>query len=167
VKSGIYEILNKTNGHRYVGSAVNLKRRWRAHKRRLFGGTHENEHLQNAWNKYGADTFGFEVLERWEPEFLVGMEQWWMNMLRPEYNIAPVAGSMLGHKHTDEARANMSAAGKGRVLTKEHKANLSAARRGRLLAKEHKANISAALMGHSTPPETRAKISAALKRRRK
>ena len=129
MKSGIYSITNIINGHRYVGSAVSLGNRLATHKRSLLRGTHRNGHLQSAWNKYGEDVFEFEVLERWEPEFLVGMEQWWMNMLRPEYNIAPVAGSCLGVTHTDESRAKMSAWQKGRALTKEHKANISAAKK--------------------------------------
>ncbi len=98
MNSGIYIIENTKNGHRYVGSAVDLKDRFRCHRQRLCRGKHRNAHLQRAWNKYGEDAFEFEVLEHWEPEFLISMEQWWMNMLHPEYNIAPVAGSNLGMK---------------------------------------------------------------------
>ena len=189
VKSGIYEILNTTNGHRYVGSAVNLRRRKSTHWRRLRQKCHENQHLQRAWNKYGESVFDFDVIEYWEPEFLVSFEQWWMNMLRPEYNINPVAGSSLGVKRTDDARANMSAAKKGhevsaearakiskahmgnttnlgRKHTAESKANMSAAAMGKKrgpMSEEHKSQISAALMGREVTPETRAKISKTLK----
>jgi len=129
-KSGVYEILNTTNGKRYVGSAVSLRKRKRDHWSVLRRDAHRNAHLQNAWNKYGEDAFAFEVLECWEPEFLVSMEQWWMNMLKPEYNIAPVAGSSLGVTHTHETRKNMSKAKKGRKFTPEHRANLSEANMG-------------------------------------
>ena len=175
--SGVYEILNTTNGHRYVGSAVNLKSRWVDHKKRLRGGAHENGHLQNAWNKYGEDTFEFDVLEYWEPEFLVGMEQWWMNMLQPEYNIAPVAGSRLGIPHTAKAKAKMSAANMGKKSrlgqspTKETRAKLSAKSMGntnclgRKLTDETKARMSAANKGRKHSSESRANMSAGQKKR--
>lgn len=165
---GIYTITNTANGHRYVGSAVDMGRRWHQHKSSLLGNSHHSIYLQRAWDKYGESAFKFEILERWEPEFLVGMEQWWMNMLQPEYNICKVAGSTLGHKHTDEARKNMAAAQTGKKHTKEHRANVSAAKMGNtntlghVLTKEHKAKISATNMGHKTTEETKGKISAAL-----
>ena len=33
--SGIYEIVNLSNGHKYIGSAVNIPNRWREHKYQL------------------------------------------------------------------------------------------------------------------------------------
>ena len=149
MKSGIYTITNITNDHRYVGSAVDIDKRWAAHKSALLREAHVNRHLQNAQNKYGEDVFEFEVLGLWEPEFLVSMEQWWINMLAPEYNIAPVAGNTLGVKHTDESRANMSAAQRGRVFTEDHKANLSAAQIGRKHTAKTKAKLSAAMAGNT------------------
>ena len=167
-KSGVYEILNTTNGKRYVGSAVDLKRRKIEHWRDLRGNYHPNRYLQNSWNKYSEECFKFSVLEYWEPEFLISFEQWWMNMLCAEYNIAPVASSNLGCNHTDETKSKMSAAHKGkpnnclgRKLTDEHKANMSAAMMGRKLTAETKAKISASKMGRKHTAETKAKISAA------
>jgi len=188
MKSGIYTITNKLNGHRYVGSAVNLKKRWSKHKSCLFGSSHHSIYLQRAWNKYGEDAFEFEVLEHWEPEFLISMEQWWMNMLRPEYNIAPVAGSSLGYKHTGAAKVKMAATQTGNTKatgntnalgykhTKEAKKRISAALKGntharglkgRKQSESHRAKRVASQMGHEVSPETRAKISATLKRRHK
>lgn len=137
MNSGIYIIINKKNGNRYVGSAVNLSARESHHLHHLHKGKHCNEHLQRAWNKYGESAFEFEVLERWEPEFLVSMEQWWMNILAPEYNIVPVAGSSLGSTRSDEAIAKLSVAAKRRSSTKEGRAHLIAAgrRRGELTQK--------------------------------
>ena len=137
MNSGIYSIKNIINGHRYVGSAVDLSARESHHLHHLREGKHSNGHLQNAWNKYGEDVFEFEVLERWEPEFLVSMEQWWMNILRPEYNIAPVAGSSLGRKFSDETIAKLSAAAKRRSSTEEGRSHLIAAgkHRGELTKK--------------------------------
>lgn len=59
---GIYQIRNKINNKVYIGQSNNIQRRWQEHIYRLNKGDHENEHLQNAWNKYGADTFEFSIL---------------------------------------------------------------------------------------------------------
>lgn len=109
MSSGIYQICNRINGKIYIGSAVNIKKRWHLHLHRLRNNIHHNSHLQNAWNKYGEENFEFEVIEYWEPEFLVSFEQWWINMLKPEYNIRKIARSNFGIKYTytDEAKRNM------------------------------------------------------------
>jgi len=163
MNSGIYTITNKTNGHRYVGSAVNLKRRLGDHYRKLRRDTHENTHLQRAWNLHGNEAFLFEAIEYWELEFLVSMEQWWMNMLRPEYNICGVARSALGYKHTPEARAKISRAMKGRKLTPEHRAKIAAAVTKRFECQEERDKHSMACNGRRFTPETRDKISKAAK----
>lgn len=62
---GIYRITNKTNGMTYVGkTGMNFGDRWDCHRAQLNGGYHDNRHLQNAWNKYGADAFEFDVIEK-------------------------------------------------------------------------------------------------------
>lgn len=67
--SGIYAIVNRTNGHRDVGSARNIRSRLRQHVRELERGTHrtsEEQLLQNAWDEFGRDSFEFRVLD-WMP----------------------------------------------------------------------------------------------------
>lgn len=176
MNSGIYTITNNMNGHRYVGSAVDLKDRFRCHRQHLNKETHGNTYLQRAWNKYGENAFKFEILECWEPELLISMEQWWMNMLCPEYNIAPVAGNSLGVKHSKKTRANMSIAHMGHrnnlgyKHTAETRANMSAAHMGNKPSNETRAKMSVAQKSRKRPPcskETRAKISAALKGRKR
>lgn len=108
MSSGIYEIVNTINGNRYVGSAVNIEKRWYEHKRTLQNKKHQNPHLQRAWNKYGADSFKFHVIEHCFFFMLVPREQYYIDELNPEYNISPTAGSPLGVKHTEEVKANKS-----------------------------------------------------------
>lgn len=55
--SGVYEIRNTLNNKRYIGSSINIYRRWRDHKRMLNLSVHPNKHLQSAWNKYGEKHF--------------------------------------------------------------------------------------------------------------
>jgi group I intron endonuclease len=75
MNTGIYQILNKVNGKSYVGSAVNIKKRWAVHRHTLRNNKN-SPHLQKAWNKYGEESFEFNVLE-YVPnvEWLLEIEQ--------------------------------------------------------------------------------------------
>lgn len=105
--SGVYQITCKPTGKIYVGSAVQFRRRWSLHRVQLRQGTHHSPHLQNAWNKHGADAFEFKVLLVCAPEMVVFYEQVMMDALKPSFNICPVAGSNIGMKHSDAAKENM------------------------------------------------------------
>lgn len=93
--------------------------------------------------KYGHSNFILEILEYCNKEELICREQHYINLLKPEYNLAKLAASCLGYKHTKETRAKMSAALTGRTLSAEHRANISAANAGRVFSPEHRANLSA------------------------
>src|SRR5713101_4847321 len=115
---GIYKICCLTTVGFYVGSAVNLRRRWIAHRAQLRRNGHFNKKLQRTWNKHGEQSFRFEVLEFvLFPELLTDREQHWFTVANPfgknGCNVAPTAGSPLGVRHTPEVRARMSAAKKG------------------------------------------------------
>ena len=75
---GIYSILNKTNGKIYVGQSSNIEDRWHYHRKKLRKSFHYNTHLQNAWNKYGEDSFEFDILEKCSYESLNDNERWWI-----------------------------------------------------------------------------------------
>ena len=63
-KIGIYSITNDKNGKKYIGStAKSFKSRWKKHITNLKNGGHASHHLQNAWNKYGEDSFIFKIEE--------------------------------------------------------------------------------------------------------
>ena len=64
MKNVIYKIRNITNGHFYIGSTVDSRKRFWEHRKHLRLGTHVCIYLQRAWNKYGEDFFKFEVVEQ-------------------------------------------------------------------------------------------------------
>lgn len=62
-EGGVYQILHKENGRRYIGSTGVFETRWPEHLRDLRGGTHHNKFLQNDFNKSGEDKFEFSIVE--------------------------------------------------------------------------------------------------------
>lgn len=126
---GIYKIENLEDGKVYIGSAVNLKTRYVAHRNALRRGNHGNIHLQRAWDKYGECAFMFSIIELvYHPDQLLEIEQLWMNyydVMNTGYNISPTAGNCVGIKHTEEARENMSKAHLGKTLSEEQKGKIS------------------------------------------
>lgn len=106
--SGVYEIKHVPTGRRYIGSAVHFGKRKKLHLIQLRAGNHHNRHLQNAWSKYGAEEFSFQLLVQCTKDMVLFYEQLLMDGLKPEFNLAPVAGSALGVKHTQEFKDNLS-----------------------------------------------------------
>src|SRR3990167_6832899 len=89
--SAVYLITCKKTNKNYVGSSVRFDLRVKAHLRALENGTHPNKHLQNSWNKYGADCFKFDILEEVPKEKLIEREQHWIDLLNPSFNVVRTA----------------------------------------------------------------------------
>jgi group I intron endonuclease len=77
--SGVYQIRCIPTGKIYVGSAVNLFKRWEQHRRTLRKCKHRNHYLHHAWDKYGEQLFVFEILEFVDVSHLLEAEQDWIN----------------------------------------------------------------------------------------
>lgn len=105
--SGIYKITNIINNKIYIGSAVNLKEREYEHFRRLNKNNHCNIILQNSYNKYKVENFKFEVIEKCDKKDLINKEQYYIDLLKPYYNICKIAGSKLGVKHKEESKLKL------------------------------------------------------------
>lgn len=58
----IYAITHLASGRKYVGSSINPTGRWIEHRSDLKLGKHHCAYLQNAWNKYGKNTFEFSII---------------------------------------------------------------------------------------------------------
>lgn len=78
--SGIYEIRNTSNNKLYIGSSIDISKRFKQHIQSLKNNKHHNKYLQSAWNKYGEDSFTFKVVEVVDDECLLfSAEQKWIN----------------------------------------------------------------------------------------
>lgn len=106
--SGIYQIKNLVNNKIYIGSAANVKNRWKTHKSELNHNKHHSPYLQRAWDKYGIENFEFSILEVvLDINDLIIREQYWMDITecydsKVGYNLSKIAGSRLGVKASDE-----------------------------------------------------------------
>ena len=131
-KSGVYLITNLINGKKYVGSTALLKRRYKEYSnseyiaRNLKKG---NSKILNALIKYGYLNFEFKILEIIEfsdsktkserRTLLLEREQYFLDEIKPEYNINLKAGSNLGRTYSEEVRAKMSLAKSGKPGNKK------------------------------------------------
>lgn len=173
--SGIYYIEHLASGRRYVGSAVNLERRFKKHLTQLRSGKHHSYKLQEAWNEFGEGAFEFNVLIRCSEDKLIELEQRTidrLNVVRVGFNVAEFADSPnKGRKMSAESRAKISASSKNRKpISEETRQRLreAAVERERMkketgfqVSDETKAKLAAAGKGREVSAETREKIRAA------
>lgn len=153
---GVYRITNAVNGKQYVGSGVNIYNRWSSHKSRLQKNNHFNVHLQRAWNCYGESNFVFEIMVICATSELIKYEQLFIDQLKPEYNIAKKARSMLGFRHTEETKricrdaaiGNRGFSGHHHEKSIEEREKISKALKGRPFSKEHCEKISKSKSTH-------------------
>jgi hypothetical protein len=54
--------------------------------------------------EYGYYSFKLEILEYCEPNVLIKREQYYLDNLKPEYNVLKKAGSMLGFRHSESTK---------------------------------------------------------------
>lgn len=182
---GIYAITENNNQKLYIGSAKNIIGRWLTHIRELSGQCHTNKILQNSWNKYGEESFEFTVLEECQIDKLLDREQYYIDALKPQFNICQTAGSRLGTKHSEETKRMYSIKRKGMIpwnkgkkigpLPEEWRKKVADAGRksilrfnesckGKHLSEEHRKKVGLALKGRQFSAEHRRKLSEATKR---
>jgi group I intron endonuclease len=106
--AGIYLIINLIDGSSfYVGSATTnrLYARLMKHLYYLKG----NYNVSKDVKKFGRENFAFVVLDIIPEKItdktnlvLLSLEQRYLDLLKPIYNIVPLAGNTFGYKHTEE-----------------------------------------------------------------
>lgn len=102
-KAGVYCIINSVNNKRYVGSSIDLQRRFREYFNfsRLIT-VEKNRVIVRALLKHGYANFRLEILEYCNKEECLSREQYYLDLLKPEYNTLLIAGSPQGVKQSYE-----------------------------------------------------------------
>lgn len=105
--------------------------------------------INRALLKYGYSNFKLIILEYCDTSVIIKREQYYINQLKPDYNINPTAGSSLGFKHSEYTKGIMSRVKRGlkfSELTRE-RMRISAIERLKRLG----------ISGHLRPPFKQAK----------
>lgn len=161
MKSGIYQITNRRNGNRYIGSSYDIARRWASHRKCLRAGTHHSRYLQAAWNKDGEEAFDFSVLIYCQESGLIPNEQEAMDLHRPAYNMRKIAGSSLGCEQSHETKQRLSARMKALWTDPEYRERQSDSNRAKMLDPEVRAIHSSAVRTALAKPSARENLSRA------
>jgi len=98
----------------YIGSSVSLGKRFYMYYNLKILQANKMI-ISKALIKYGYSNFSLEILEYCDRSKVTEREQYYLDLLNPEYNISPTAGSRLGSKHTEEVIAKL----KGRKISEE------------------------------------------------
>jgi group I intron endonuclease len=167
-QSGIYIIRNTINQRTYIGSAVNIHLRRNKHVSELKRNIHHSNALQNFVNKYGIETIYFEVLILCSPNDLIEMEQYYLDLLQPIFNMCKRAGSTLGNKYSEEVNNKKRMALLGRKFSEERRMRISQAKKGKpsprkgvRMGEDQKEKLRQANLGKKLSEETKYKIGRA------
>ena len=173
---GVYQIRNKKNGKLYVGSSVQVERRLDRHRSDLEKGRHHCIHLQRAWDKYGSDSFEFQLFRKCrDVKEVRELEQERLNDLGDNlYNTSKIAGGgdlISYHPNKDEIVEKMkqSLVKRYGIMTPEERRKVYASHKNGMTGRTHtdatKRKISEINKGNSyakgfkRTPEQRARLS--------
>jgi len=159
------------NGKKYVGLSNEISRRFMEHKTPK-NVKNKNTILAKAFRKYSIDNFRFEILEIVSDEYtLEEREIYWIEKLRPEYNMNKGGKGNTGQIVSDELRQLLKAFGKTQWATKTDlekqkiiNYNLTGPKKGHGVSKETRQKLRNANLGKKQSAETKLKRSKALKK---
>ena len=100
-KAGVYCWRNLTNGKIYVGSGVDLGKRFAEYYsiKYLESGVKKSRSIiYSSMLKCGYSNFSLEIIEYCKKSETILREQYFLDILNPEYNLRKIANSNLGRK---------------------------------------------------------------------
>ena len=130
-KSGVYRWVHNKSGKMYIGSSADLGQRFSSYYSLIWIKSQAKRSIiYKSLLKHGYSEFRLEILEYCNSEDVIKREQFFLDYLKPEYNILKIAGSRVGFEVLEETKAKISAALTGRVLSESVKGKIKAARIG-------------------------------------
>lgn len=188
----IYKITNLSNNKIYIGKTIRseISIRWKQHIQALKRGNHDNSHLQRAWNKYGEQSFSFEVIETFNSEHnfdLNNLEIFWINyykstdpkigynktfggdgLVATEEILRKMSKFQKEFQNRPEIKLIKSKTHKGKIVSLESRLRMSKAKKGRRASPESVAKMIATRKGKPTHPNTiKAILDSNIKKRKK
>lgn len=158
-QSGVYRWVNNLNGKTYVGSGVDLAKRLGSYYNKSELNRNPRP-IKYALLKYGHNNFTLEIIEYCSKIKLLEREQFYLNLLVPDYNILKFAYSLLGFKHSEESIEKL----KARIISPEHKEILSSIHKGKVVSEETRIKLAASTASYKKDnpltPEALANIRA-------
>lgn len=109
-KSGIYHILCKPTGQRYIGGSTDVSNRYTHHRFQLRRNSHKCKPLQELWNKFGEENFSFQRIEECERNSTVVRE------LEQEYLDAEPDETLLNGREVNGGKGNPAGSVKAREV---------------------------------------------------
>lgn len=107
--------------------------------------------IYKALLKYGHSKFILEILEYCKPTQCIEREQYYIDLLKPDYNILKTAGSLLGFKHSKESVSKISEALRGERNPMYGKIGENSHLYGRKLSEQIRHKLSIAFTGENNP----------------
>lgn len=162
---GIYKIQSILKPDRiYIGSALDIKTRWRGHRFDLKNNKHHSIKLQRHYNKYGLSDLVFAIVTICDKKDLIEIEQKYIDINNPYFNCCLIAGNCTNRKLSDDTKRKISEANKDRKgqipwnkglkhsdFTKLKIAITMTGKKRKPLTEEHKEKLRKAFSGINNP----------------
>lgn len=127
-KSGVYRWTHIASGKYYIGSAIDISKRLKSYysayylNRQL---SSNSSAIYRAILKYGYSAFSIDIIEYCEINRVIEREQYYLDLLKPEYNILKTAGSVVGLKHSKSSIDRIRISNIGRKHSSITKLNIA------------------------------------------
>jgi group I intron endonuclease len=159
MSSGIYLIkCHDSDTYRwYVGKSKNLEKRAKQHFDRLENQTHGNRIMQHCYNKYGEESFSFDIIHRCHEDDLSVYESMYYNQCKEQAEKTGLKMMNLtepnefdGHQMSDDTKKKMSESRVGLKHSEETKRKISKSNAGKKVSEQKRLNCRSGQLGVTT-----------------